>query len=82
MREQIEGLRAVHKYRSRRNQSGVAKRSAEELAETPPVDHPLIRTHPKRGRQSLYINPNRIDHIVGWNEAESDALLDELMASQ
>jgi taurine dioxygenase len=78
MREPIEGLRAVHKYRSRRNQSWVAKRSAEELAETPPVDHPLIRTHPKSGRQSLYINPNRIDHIVGWNEAESDALLDEL----
>lgn len=78
MRRRIEGLRAVHKYRSRRNQSWVAKRSAEETAETPPVDHPLIRTHPKSGRQSLYINPNRIDHIAGWNEADSDALLDEL----
>ena len=78
MRDRIEGLRAVHKYRSRRNQSWVAKRSAEEEAETPPVDHPLIRTHPKSGMQSLYINPNRIDHILGWNEVDSDALLDEL----
>ena len=54
MRDRIEGLRAVHKYRSRRNQSWVAKRSAEEEAETPPVDHPLIRTHPKSAKQSLY----------------------------
>ncbi len=78
MRKRVVGLRAVHKYRSRRNKSWVAKRSAEEEAETPPVDHPLIRTHPKSGRQALYINPNRIDHIVGWSEADSDALLDEL----
>ena len=78
MRQRIDGLRAVHKYRSRRNQSWVAKRSAEEAAETPPVDHPLVRTHPKSGRQSLYINPNRIDHILGWNEEDSDVLLDAL----
>ena len=78
MLKQIEGLRAVHKYKSRRNMSWVADRSPEEEAETPPVDHPLIRTHPKSGRQSLYINPNRIDHILGWNEADSDALLDAL----
>jgi len=78
LRARIEGLRAVHKYLSRRNASWVAKRSAEEEAETPDVDHPLIRTHPQSGRQSLYINPNRIDHILGWDEAESDILLDAL----
>ncbi|NKB59640.1 MAG: hypothetical protein GKS00_25255 [Alphaproteobacteria bacterium] len=78
MRTRIEGLRAVHKYKSRRNMSWVANQSPEEKAETPPVDHPLIRTHPQSGRQSLYINPNRIDHIVGWNDADSDALLDAL----
>lgn len=78
MRRRIEGLRAVHKYKSRRNMSWVADQSPEEKTETPPVDHPLIRTHPKSGRQSLYINPNRIDHIVDWNEVDSDALLDEL----
>lgn len=78
LRRRIEGLRAVHKYRSRRNKSWVAKRSAEETAETPPVDHPLIRTHPVGGRQALYINPNRIDHILGWSDADSDALLDAL----
>ncbi len=78
LRQRLEGLRAVHKYRSRRNKSWVAIRSAEEEAETPPVVHPLIRTHPESGQKALYINPNRIDHIDGWGEPESDALLDEL----
>ena len=78
MRSRVANLRAVHKYLSRRNASWVAERSAEEEAETPEVDHPMIRTHPLNGRQSLYINPNRIDRIAGWSDAESDALLDEL----
>ena len=38
----------------------------------------MIRTHTLSGRQSSYINPNRIDRIAGWSDAESDALLDEL----
>ena len=78
MRSRIDNLRAVHKYFSRRNQSWVAKLSGEEEDETPDVDHPMVRTHPLSGRQSLYINPNRIDHILGWDEEASDALLDPL----
>jgi taurine dioxygenase len=79
-RHRIEGLRAVHMYRARRNVSPVADQSPEEAAETPPVDHPLIRTNPGSGRQSLYINPNRIDHIQNWTELDSDALLEALYA--
>jgi len=78
LRGRVDGLRAVHKYLSRRNESWVAKRSGEEEDETPDVDHPMIRTHPLSGRMSLYINPNRIDHILGWDEEASDALLDPL----
>jgi taurine dioxygenase len=78
LRQRIEGLRAIHTYQSRRNLSAVARRSDQEIAETPAVDHPLVRTLPGSGRQALYINPNRIERILGWNEPESDALLDEL----
>lgn len=78
MRARVDDLRAVHKYLSRRNESWVAKRSDVEEAETPDVHHPLVRTHPISKRQSLYINPNRIDHVQGWDDAASDALLDPL----
>lgn len=78
LRRRIDGLRAVHRYLSRRNASWVAERSAVEEAETPDVEHPLIRTHPLSGRKSLYINPNRIERIAGWSDEDSDALLDEL----
>ena len=80
LRTRIEGLKAVHTYVSRRAKSLVQNRTDEEKAKTPPVTHPLIRTHPETGRQSLYINPNRISHVEGMSEADGDALLDELYA--
>jgi len=78
LRARIEGRRAVHKYQSRRAGAKVARRTAAEEALTPDVVHPLIRTHPETGQASLYINPNRIDHVEGMEAADSDALLDAL----
>lgn len=78
LRQGIEGKIAVHKYHSRRGKAKVATRTPEEKALTPDVRHPLVRTHPETGRQSLYVNPNRIDHIEGMDLDQSDALLDEL----
>ena len=74
----IKKLRAVHKWQSRRNVSEVVKLTKEQEKDTPPVEHPLIRTHPMSNKKSLYINPNRIDHISGFNETDSDKLLDEI----
>ena len=78
IKNKISTSRAIHKWQSRRNVSKVAKLSKEQELETPPVDHPLIRTHPMSNKKSVYINPNRIDYIEGLNEIESDVLLDEL----
>ena len=78
-RAELEGVRAVHTYLSRRNVSAVPTRSASEQAETPPVEHPLVRTDPITARRSLYLNPNRMDVIVGLDEAASDVLLDGLI---
>ena len=74
----IKKLRAVHKWQSRRNVSEVVKLTKEQEKDTPPVEHPLIRTHPMSNKKSVYINPNRIDHISGFNETDSDKLLDEI----
>lgn len=80
IKARIEGLRAVHKYLSRRAGAKVAKLSGEDQKKTPDVRHPLARTHPETGRKSLYLNPNRIDHIEGMSLEQGDALLDALYA--
>ena len=42
------------------------------------ADHPLVRTHPDTGRQSLYLG-NHATHILGVPEAEGMALLQSLL---
>lgn len=78
MRKRIDGLRAIHGYDTPRARNRPSARTPQEIAETPDVEHPLVRTHPETGRKALYLNPNRLDRIVGLERAESDALLDEL----
>ncbi|MDQ1424440.1 MAG: taurine dioxygenase [Acidimicrobiaceae bacterium] len=78
-RAELDGVRAIHTYLSRPNVSAVPTRSASEQAATPPVEHPLVRTDASTGRRSLYLNPNRMDRIVGLDDAASDALLDRLI---
>ncbi len=76
----LDGVTVVHTYESRRNLNKVPARSAEEEADTPPVTHPLVRTHPDTGRRALYLNPNRMDHVLDMGLEEGDALLDRLTA--
>ena len=78
LKNKIADVQAVHKWQSRRNVSEVVKLTKEQEKETPPVEHPLIRTHPMSNKKSIYINPNRIDHISGLNEFDGDKLLDEI----
>ena len=77
-RKRIDGMKAIHGYDTPRARNRPSARTPEEIAETPDVEHPLVRTHPVTGRKALYLNPNRLDRIVGLERAESDALLDEL----
>lgn len=79
-RRKIDGKRAVHAYDTVRARNRPSARTAQEIAETPDIEHPLVRTHPETGRKALYLNFNRLDRIVGLERAESDALLDELAA--
>jgi taurine dioxygenase len=49
---------------------------ADQIAAAfPPVEHPLVRTHPVTGRRALFVSGRFMDQIVGMHRDESDALL-------
>ena len=80
-KRRIDGLRAVQVYQSRHSTRKLMRLSRENQEKTPAsVTHPIVRTHPESGRKGLYINPIRIEGIVGMAEAEALALLDDLLA--
>ena len=47
---------------------------------TPPVEHPVVRTHPDTGKKCLFVNPLMTSHIKGITEQESEYLLSFLYA--
>lgn len=75
----LQPLQAVNDFRRGFRESlaepGGAERLAPAIAENPPVEHPLIRTHPETGRKAIYVNALFTTHIAGLPGKESGALL-------
>jgi taurine dioxygenase len=81
-KQRIEGLKAIHRYSARRRvaDSPRPKLSADQLAETPDIAHPIVRTHPYTGRKSLYVTAGECIGIEGMPEDEAVDLIAELDA--
>ncbi len=76
----IANLRAMHNLDfSRTRRHGEDPMTEAQRLETPPVDHPIVRTHPETGRKCLYLG-DHAESIVGMPYAEGRALIEELNA--
>ncbi len=80
MKSRVGGLQCVHVYQSKYSERKLMTLPGERAKiSTKQVIHPLVRTHPVSGRKSLYINPIRIESILGMEDAEAQELLGELL---
>ncbi|UJW34847.1 TauD/TfdA family dioxygenase [Saccharothrix sp. AJ9571] len=75
VRARIDGLTAVHDFIPGFERFSDVDFLASQQAHFPPVEHPVVRTHPESGRRMLFVNQAFTTHIVGLEREESDRLL-------
>jgi taurine dioxygenase len=82
MKKRLAGLKAIHRYSARRRvaDSPRPKLTQGQLEETPDIAHPIVRTHPYTGRQSLYVTAGECVGIEGMPDGEAIDLIAELDA--
>jgi taurine dioxygenase len=75
VKDRIEGLQAEHDILQSFG-GRVSDEKREELRRTtPPVSHPVVRTHPETGEKALYVNRTFTSRILDIDEGESAELL-------
>lgn len=72
MQRLVDGRLATFDFRGRQRSRPV---SEENIAAYPPVRHPMVRTHPRTGRKSLYVMRDDCTGVDGMTEAEGHALI-------
>ena len=78
-KRRLAGTKAIHRYSMRRrvDNSPRPKLTAAQLAETPDIAHPIVRTHPYTGRKALYVTAGECIGILlpsGEEMPEDEAL--------
>ena len=81
LKRRVEGLRCKHD--ASRNSTGGLRSGQPEATtprDAPGAVHPLVRTHPVTRRNALFLGRRLNAYIMGLEQQESEALLDELWA--
>lgn len=82
MQDFLSGLGAEHDFshgfKESLDEPGGRERLAQAVADNPPVQHPVIRTHPDSGKKVIFVNSLFTTHIIGLGKKESEALLNFL----
>jgi taurine dioxygenase len=79
-KERIASLMAIHVYQSSHSARKLMTLNEVDEERVPnAVLHPLVRTHPESGAKSIYLNPIRVEGILGLDHKEALPLLDELL---
>lgn len=74
----LDGVKVVHSWEhSRENEHRTL--SAEEIADAPPMAHPLVRVHPETGCKALFVGMHAA-FLEGWDKAEGRAKIEALEA--
>ena len=80
LKRRIANLHAVHVYQSTHSERKLMNLSKDNPRYVPKSSvHPLVRVHPETGKKSLYINPIRIQSIMGMSDPEGIELLNDLL---
>jgi taurine dioxygenase len=75
---ELDSVRIVHSWEQSRARLGL-QATPEEIADAPPLTHPLVRTIPETGQKALFMGEHA-SHVEGRGMAESRALIDRLTA--
>ena len=79
-KKRIAGLRAVHNLDfSRNRRHGEDPLTDAQRLARPPVDHPIVRTHPQTGRKCLFLG-DHAEYVLGLPNDEGRGLIEELNA--
>ena len=78
----LSGLTAIHDFSYGFKESlaepGGRERLKQAIIDNPPIEHPVVRTHPISNKKGLFVNCLFTKNIVGLKQKESDSILNML----
>lgn len=78
LKDRLPGLRGTFRFGGR--SKDVQNRLDPADRDKPLIEHPVVRRHPDTGRESIFVNPIHTVGIVGMEDDDAVALLDEIYA--